>query len=73
MKGDLYMNRIAFAVKSALGLAILLPPSLSFAEPAADNSSLDEIVVTGIRNRHGRPKRQLHAAALGNCQQGGGE
>ena len=49
MKGDLYMNRIAFAVKSALGLAILLPPSLSFAEPAADNSSLDEIVVTGIR------------------------
>jgi iron complex outermembrane receptor protein len=51
MKGDLYMNRIAFAVKSALGLAILLPPSLSIAEPAGagDNSGLDEIVVTGIR------------------------
>jgi iron complex outermembrane receptor protein len=49
MKGDLYMNRIAFAVKSALGLAILLPPSLSLADPASDNSGLDEIVVTGIR------------------------
>jgi iron complex outermembrane recepter protein len=49
MKGDLYMNRIAFAVKSALGLAILLPPSLSFAEPATTGDGLEEIVVTGIR------------------------
>src|SRR5271165_5975712 len=46
--GDLYMNRIALAVKSALGLAMLAPPALSFAAPAPDNG-LDEIVVTGIR------------------------
>jgi iron complex outermembrane receptor protein len=43
------MNRIALAVKSALGLALLVPPSLTFAAPAADSSALDEIVVTGIR------------------------
>jgi iron complex outermembrane recepter protein len=47
--GDLYMNRIALAVKSALGLALLVPPSLTFAAAATDNSALDEIVVTGIR------------------------
>jgi iron complex outermembrane recepter protein len=46
--GDLYMNRIALAVKSALGLAMLVPPSLTLAEPA-DSSPLDEIVVTGLR------------------------
>jgi iron complex outermembrane receptor protein len=46
--GDLYMNRIALAVKSALGLAMLVPPSLALAAPA-DNSALDEIVVTGVR------------------------
>jgi iron complex outermembrane receptor protein len=47
--GDLYMNRIALAVKSALGLAMLVPPALTFAATAADTSGLDEIVVTGIR------------------------
>src|SRR5258708_26025155 len=47
--GDLYMNRIALAVKSALGLAMLAPPSLALAAPAADNSALEEIVVTGYR------------------------
>src|SRR6202051_2998787 len=47
--GDLYMDRVALAVKSALGLAMLLPPSLTLAAPAADTSPLDEIVVTGIR------------------------
>jgi iron complex outermembrane recepter protein len=47
--GDLYMNRIALAVKSALGLAMLVPPSLTLAAPAADTGSIDEIVVTGIR------------------------
>src|SRR6202035_1261608 len=47
--GDLYMNRIAFAVKSALGLAMLAPPALTLAAPAPDNSALDEIVVTGYR------------------------
>src|SRR6202035_2515896 len=47
--GDLYMNRIALAVKSALGLAMLVPPSLVLAAPAADNSALEEIVVTGYR------------------------
>ena len=50
MNGDMYMNRIALAVKSALGLAILVPPSLALAAntPASD-TALDEIVVTGIR------------------------
>jgi len=47
--GDLYMNRIALAVKSALGLAMLVPPSLALAAPATDTSPLDEIVVTGLR------------------------
>src|SRR5580658_4277257 len=46
--GDLYMNRIALAVKSALGLAMLAPPALTFAAPSPD-SALEEIVVTGIR------------------------
>jgi iron complex outermembrane receptor protein len=49
MNRDLYMNPIAFAVKSALGLVLLVPPSLALAAPAADNSGLEEIVVTGIR------------------------
>jgi iron complex outermembrane recepter protein len=48
MNGDMYMNRIALAVKSALGLAILAPPALALAAPADDNA-LQEIVVTGIR------------------------
>jgi iron complex outermembrane receptor protein len=43
------MNRIALAVKSALGLAMLVPPTLTLAAPAADSGALDEIVVTGIR------------------------
>jgi iron complex outermembrane recepter protein len=47
--GDLYMNRIALAVKSALGLAMLAPPSLTLAATATDTNPLDEIVVTGIR------------------------
>jgi iron complex outermembrane receptor protein len=47
-KGDVYMNRIAFAVKSALGLAILAPPMLSYADTPADDS-LQEIIVTGYR------------------------
>jgi iron complex outermembrane recepter protein len=48
-KGDLYMNRIALAVKSALGLAMLAPPALTYADTASDTSGLSEIVVTGIR------------------------
>src|ERR1700684_547049 len=47
--GDLYMNRIALAVKSALGLAMLVPPSLTLADAASETNALDEIVVTGIR------------------------
>jgi iron complex outermembrane receptor protein len=43
------MNRIALAVKSALGLAMLVPPALTYAATATDTSGLDEIVVTGIR------------------------
>jgi iron complex outermembrane receptor protein len=43
------MNRIAWAVKSALGLAILVPPVLSSAAEVGDESGLDEIVVTGVR------------------------
>jgi iron complex outermembrane receptor protein len=46
--GDIYMNRIALAVKSALGIAMLVPPSLALAA-ATDNTALEEIVVTGIR------------------------
>jgi iron complex outermembrane recepter protein len=46
--GDIYMNRIALAVKSALGIAMLVPPSLALAATAPD-TSLDEIVVTGFR------------------------
>ena len=33
--GDIYMNRIAVAVKSALGLALLVPSSMVLAAPAA--------------------------------------
>jgi len=48
--GDLYMNRIALAVKSALGLALLAPSSMVLAATAApDDTALQEIVVTGIR------------------------
>ena len=46
--GDIYMNRIALAVKSALGIAMLVPPGLVLAA-APDDSALQEIVVTGIR------------------------
>jgi len=48
--GDIYMNRIALAVKSALGLAFLVPSSMALAAAAApDDTALQEIVVTGIR------------------------
>jgi iron complex outermembrane receptor protein len=48
--GDIYMNRIALAVKSALGIALLSPPAWSVAATAApDDNALQEIVVTGIR------------------------
>jgi iron complex outermembrane receptor protein len=44
------MNRIAMAVKSALGLALLVPSSMALAATAAsDDTALQEIVVTGIR------------------------
>jgi len=46
--GDIYMNRIALAVKSALGIAMLVPPGLVLAA-APDDNALQEIVVTGIR------------------------
>jgi len=47
------MNRIRFAVKSALGLVLIAPPALVFAQ-AADGTAgsqepLQEVVVTGIR------------------------
>jgi iron complex outermembrane receptor protein len=49
--GDIYMNRIALAVKSALGIAMLVPPAFAWAEAAAapDDNALQEVVVTGIR------------------------
>jgi len=48
--GDIYMNRIALAVKSALGLAFLVPSSMALAATAApDDTALQEVVVTGIR------------------------
>ncbi|HEV7714678.1 MAG TPA: TonB-dependent receptor [Steroidobacteraceae bacterium] len=44
------MNRITLAVKSALGLALLVPPAMVFAQAAnSDSSALEEVVVTGIR------------------------
>jgi iron complex outermembrane receptor protein len=45
------MNRIALAVKSALGIAMLVPPAFAWAEAAAapDDNALQEVVVTGIR------------------------
>jgi iron complex outermembrane recepter protein len=46
--GDIYMNRIALAVKSALGIAMLVPPAFALAAAPEDNA-LQEIVVTGIR------------------------
>jgi iron complex outermembrane receptor protein len=44
------MNRISFAVKTALGLAMIAPP-LAFAQATdtANNDVLEEVVVTGIR------------------------
>ncbi len=46
------MNRITFAVKSALGLTLLAPPALVFAQTpvATEATSLEEVVVTGIRH-----------------------
>ena len=32
--GDIYMNRIALAVKSALGIAMLVPPAFALAAGA---------------------------------------
>jgi iron complex outermembrane recepter protein len=43
------MNRITFAVRSALGLALLTPPALVFAAQASGDSAIEEVVVTGIR------------------------
>jgi iron complex outermembrane receptor protein len=45
------MNRITFAVKSALGLALLAPPALVMGQTttSAPASTLEEVVVTGIR------------------------
>ncbi len=45
------MNRITFAVKSALGLTLLAPSALVFAQTpvATEATSLEEVVVTGIR------------------------
>ena len=46
------MNRITFAVKSALGLAMMAPSALVFAQTtsAAQSGSLEEVVVSGIRH-----------------------
>jgi iron complex outermembrane receptor protein len=43
------MNRITLAVKSALGLALMAPPALVFAQAASSGEDLQEVVVTGIR------------------------
>jgi iron complex outermembrane receptor protein len=47
--GDIYMNRIALAVKSALGIVMLVPPAFALAAGAPEDNALQEIVVTGIR------------------------
>src|SRR5580700_482556 len=46
--GGMDMNRVALAVKSALGIAMLVPPAFAWAA-APDDNALQEIVVTGIR------------------------
>jgi len=46
--GDMYMNRIALAVKSALGLVMLAPPGTGVTRSGTD-AALEEIVVTGYR------------------------
>jgi iron complex outermembrane receptor protein len=56
------MNRIALAVKSALGIAMLVPPSLALAATTPDNTGLDEIVVTGIRKSVEQSIEQKRAA-----------
>ncbi len=45
------MNRISFAVKSALGLAMLAPPALVLGQTtsSAPAATLEEVVITGIR------------------------
>src|SRR5215475_8771016 len=43
------MNRITFAVRSALGLALLTPPALVFAQSASGEGAIQEVVVSGIR------------------------
>ncbi len=45
------MNRITFAVKSALGLAMLAPPALVLGQTttSAPATTLEEVVITGIR------------------------
>ena len=44
------MNRITFAVKSALGLVMMVPPALALAQTApASGDQVEEVVVTGIR------------------------
>ncbi|HEY4214094.1 MAG TPA: TonB-dependent receptor [Steroidobacteraceae bacterium] len=44
------MNRITFAVKSALGLMMIVPPTLALAQTApAQSGEVEEVVVTGIR------------------------
>jgi iron complex outermembrane recepter protein len=45
----MYMNRIALAVKSALGIAMLVPPAFALAAAAPEDDALQEIVVVGIR------------------------
>src|SRR5258706_13643695 len=49
--GDFSMNRITFAVKTALGLALLAPPALVLGQPttSAPAATLEEVVITGIR------------------------
>src|SRR3954468_17407466 len=42
------MNRISLAVKSALGLALLTPPAMVFAQSSGDGA-IQEVVVTGVR------------------------
>ena len=63
------MNRITLAVKSALGLALLAPPAMVFAQAAnGDSSALEEVVVTGIR---GSVEKSLEAKREADIVSGG--
>ena len=57
------MNPIRLAVKSALGLAIMLPSTLALAQASnAEADNMEEVVVSGIRASVGQSLEAKRAA-----------